>query len=195
MPRASLLSLSVSFALAGLAVAACGPGVSAVRVTSPTSAAELRVFDHGVDLVDDPDILAGQWRESWGEELQSRVGSADVIELVHVNSAQATRIPDQGPSYRLDIEPSDTLLGESADITLVSTEGDGGYVSIDRNQTRLLSTDFVLFVKWFQRDTGVIDAHWHLSPATPAVVRRVQYLVERRRTAPADQQRRVVREN
>lgn len=186
----------LSFSIASLGLAACGAAAPPVRVTSPTTPAELRVFDHGVDLVDDPEILAGQWRESWGAELQTRVGSADIIALVRVNSAQATRIPDQGPSVRLDIEPDRALLGEVVDIDLVSTEGDGGYVSIDRNQTRLLSTNFVLYIKWYQSDAGVIAAHWHLSPATQAVVRRVEYLIERRRAVPAEQQqRRVVREN
>jgi hypothetical protein len=191
--RLSLRLLSLS--LAGLGLAACGASVPAVRVTSPTTPAELRVFDHGVDLVDDPEILAGQWRESWGEELQTRVGGSDVIELVRVNSAQATRIPDRGASYRLDIEPDRALFGEAVDVDLLSTEGEGGYVSVDRNQTRLLSTDFVLFIKWYQAEDGTIAAHWHLSPATPAVVQRITFLVDRRVAVPVSQQRRTVYEN
>lgn len=190
--RTSLLA--VSMALVAVSQTACGASAPPMRVTSPTTPADLRVFDHGVDLVDDPDILGGQWRESWGEELQARVGAADLIQLVRLNSAQATQIPDQGRSYRLDIEPSNALLGEETDVDLVTAEGDGGFVSVDRNQTRLLSTDFVVYIKWYRNDAGEILAHWHLSPATPAVVRRIQYLIERRRTAPEDQQRRIVRE-
>lgn len=195
MTRARLPLRLLPVLLMGLGLTACGAGAVAVRVTSPTTPAELRVFDHGVDLVDDPEMLAGQWRESWGEELQNRVGASDLIELVRINSAQATRIPDQGASYRLDVEPDRALLGEATDVDLVSTEGDGGYVSIDRNQTRLLSTDFVLFIKWYRADDGTTVAHWHLSPATPAVVQRVTFLLERRRAVPESQQRRTVHES
>ncbi len=196
MHRARPLLVTSALVSVALLSASCGGSAPPARVTSPTSPADLRVFDHGVDLVDDPDILGGHWRESWGEELQARVGAADIIQLVRVNSAQATHIPDQGPSYRLDIEPDgEALLGASTDIDLLSTEGDGGYVSIDRNQTRLLSTDFVLYIKWYNGEAGAISAHWYFSPATPAVVRRIQYLIERRRTAPEDQSRTVVHEN
>ena len=196
MHRARPLLATLALGTAALASISCGGSAPPARVISPTSPADLRVFDHGVDLVDDPDILGGHWRESWGEELQARVGAADVIQLVRVNSAQATRIPEQGPSYRLDIEPGgESLLGTTTDIDLLSTEGDGGYVSIDRNQTRLLSTDFVLYIKWYSGEAGAINAHWHLSPATPAVVQRTRYLIESRRTAPEDQNRTVVHEN
>jgi len=196
MHRARPLLVTLALVSVALASTSCGGAAAPARVTSPTTPAQLRVFDHGVDLVDDPDILGGQWRESWSEELQARVGAADIIQVVRVNSAQATRIPERGASYRLDIEPDgDALLGASTDIDLLSTEGDGGYVSIDRNQTRLLSTDFVLYIKWYNGEAGAIGAHWHLSPATPAVVRRTQYLIERRRTAPEDQSRTVVHEN
>ncbi len=191
--RTSLAPLSLS--LAALGLLGCGAALPPARVTSPTTPEELRVFEHGVDLVDDPEILAGQWRESWGAELQQRVGAADVIELVRVNSAQATRIPDQGASYRLDIEPSRALLGEETDVDLLTVETDGGYVSIDRNQTRLLSTDFVLYVKWYRTDDGTTAAHWHLSPATPAVVQRTQFLIGRRRQASSEPNRVIVREN
>jgi hypothetical protein len=189
------LPVSFSAALVALAVAACGPAPVAVRVTSPTTELELRVFDHGVDFVDDPEILAGQWRRNWGDELQARVGSADVIMLTRVNSAQATRIPDVGPSYRLDVAPSGTLFGDLSDVDLVSAEDHPGYSSIDRNQSRLLAGDFVLFVKWYRADDGSIDAHWHLSPASEAVVSRVRFLVGSRRTAPENRPRRIVREN
>ena len=182
-------------ALFGLALMACGASAAPIRVTSPMTAADVRVFDHGVDFVDDPEILAGQWRRTWADELQARVGSADAIVLVRVNSAQATRIPDVGPSYRLDIEAGGALFGAVTDIDLVSTESDGGYSSVDRNQTRLLSADFVLFLKWYQADDGAVAAHWHLSPATEAVTTRVRFLVTSRRTAPANQPRRIVREN
>jgi hypothetical protein len=189
------LTASFLATLIGIAVAACGPAPAAVRVTSPMTELELRVFDHGVDFVDDPEILAGQWRRNWGDELQARVGSADIIMLTRVNSAQATRIPDVGPSYRLDIEPSGALFGASSDVDLVSAEGHPGYSSIDRNQSRLLAGDFVLFVKWYRADDRSLDAHWHLSPATEAVTSRVRFLIDSRRTAPANRPRRIVREN
>jgi hypothetical protein len=187
---ASLLVLTLAFALP-----ACGSAPTAIRVTSPMTATELRVFDHGVDFVDDPEILSGQWRRNWSDELQVRVGSADIILLTRINSAQATRIPDVGPSYRLDIAPSGALLGTSTDIDLVSAEGDPGFSSIDRNQPRLLAGDFVLFVKWYQSDDGTVGAHWHLSPATESVTSRVRFLVDSRRTAPENRPRRIIREN
>jgi hypothetical protein len=189
-PAAALFAV-----LSGLALAACGPAPAAIRVTSPMSEDELRVFDHGVDFVDDPEILAGQWRRSWSDDLQARVGSADLILLTRINSAQATRIPDVGPSYRLDTAPDSALFGTSADIDLVSAEDDSGYSSIDRNQPRLLTNDFVLFVKWYQAEGGTIGAHWHLSPATEAVLSRVRFLIDSRRTPAANQPRRIIRNN
>jgi hypothetical protein len=36
----------------------------------------------------------------------------------------------------------------------------------------------VAFIKWYESDPGEIRAHWHLSPASPRVVRRVTRLVE-----------------
>lgn len=189
-PAATFFALCLAFALL-----ACGSAPAAIRVTSPMTPMELRVFDHGVDFVDDPDILSGQWRRNWSDELQTRVGSADTILLVRINSAQATRIPDVGPSYRLDIQPAGALFGASTDVDLVSAEGDSGFSSIDRNQARLLSSEFVLFVKWYEAEDGTVAAHWHLSPATESVKTRVRFFIDSRRQAPVGQSQRAASAN
>ena len=39
---------------------------------------------------------------------------------------------------------------------------------------------FVVFVKWYEDEDGLVLAHWHLSPASDAILDRVEELLLRR---------------
>jgi hypothetical protein len=182
----------VTATLAGFVLAACG-GAATVNVT-PTTPDQLRVLDHGADFVEDPEILEGQWRRDWSEELEMRVSSADFVAIVDVLSIQSSRIPDQGRSIRVHVRRKRAIFPSRVpeELDLVVPEGQGGFNSIYRNQARLLRAPQVLFAKWYRDEEQALHVHWHLSPATDPVVRRVEHLVDRRRNAPTET-RRVVR--
>ena len=141
------------------------------------------LFDDGVDLIGDPDVLEGRWREDWSRELDERVSAADVVSVVRVVTLRTDTDLERRTTFRLLVEEVDDIIGELPDETaLASRQGDGGYVTIEGNERRILDKEFVLFLEWEQAEPGArVRGRWHLSPNTEAVTKRVEYLAERRR--------------
>jgi hypothetical protein len=165
--------------LAVVALVGCG-GAPVARVTSPFSTSDATVFDQGVDFIDDPSILDGHWQDDWNRDFQHRIGSADLVELVHIVSLRTVTQPDEEPQYTIDVDPQRALLGDALDVDLVSRTSDTGYSGIDSNQRRLASGAFLVFVKFARSQDGTIVAKWHLSPASDAITTRAQTLIDAR---------------
>ncbi len=186
----ALLSMTSTFAVAG-----CGGSAAAVRVTSPFTAEHATAFENGIDYIDDPSILEGQWLRSWEEEIDRRVSLSDAIALITVTTLRQDVDLDRRSTYRLIAHVDRQRHGEVPDdLALVVRQGDAGFPSVDGDESRILNQRFVLFVKWADQD-GRVVARWHLSPAAERIVRRVNTLIERRHTPEEERRRVIVREH
>lgn len=174
-----------------LALAACATGSTgaAPRTGVPFSAEDRVLFDDGVDFVGDPSVLEGRWREDWSNELDARVTDADIISYVRVRALRTDVDLERRMTYRLLVDEEKAIVGElPEDLALASLEGDGGFATIDGNESRILDQQLVLFLKWEQASPEApVRARWHLAPFTEEVTARVEYLAERRRGVEREQ--------
>jgi len=174
-----------------LVLGACATSAPATapRTGTPLSAEDRLFFDDGVDFVGDPAVLEGRWRDDWSNELDSRVTDADIVSYVRVRALRTDVDLERRTTYRLLLEEQESILGElPEDLALASVEGDGGYITIEGNEDRILDEEFVLFLKWEQPSPDApVRARWHLSPLTEEVTARVEYLAERRRGVEREQ--------
>jgi hypothetical protein len=194
MIRTVLLALLLCVPL----TAGCGSSAPQIVVSPMTPEAEAS-FENGVDFIDDPSLLEGSWLDNWESDIEHRVTLADAIAVVTVTTVRRDTDLEHHDTYHLAISVESTRLGNlSSDVLLTSREGQTGFGTLVGNDERLLSPPadhpdhFVLFVRWAHDDAGVTIARWHLSPAGPPVVQRVNSLIELRRTSSEDRRRIVV---
>jgi len=152
--------------------AGCGGSSGFMRVTSPMTAADEVRFDNGVEMVGDIEGLSGAWRDTWNEEMDERIGRADLIAVVAVRTVHQDTDLERRNSYRLVADVEEVLRGDgSGTLQLSSRQGDRGFVTVGDAERRILGGRFVAFVKWAQpggEDAPVI-ARWHLAPETESV--------------------------
>lgn len=195
----SRMAVTALVALPAIVSLACGSSAPVRRQTSPFTAEHARFFDDGIDFVADPDVLDGRWRDEWADDLLGRVQSSDVIAVVEVDTLRTDTDLDRKTTFRLIGSVDRVLLGDDPgeEVTFAVREGDAGFASVRGNERRILDAQFVAFIKWYEDANRDIKPHWHLAPATRAVLARVDYLIETRRTEPEDQRQRriVVHEN
>jgi len=196
MIRNHVLALLVALSL-GL-VLGCGSASPQVVVSPMTPEAEVS-FENGVDFIDDPSLLEGSWLDNWESDIEHRVTLSDAIAIVRVTTVRRDTDLEHHDTYHLAVSVESTRLGTlSSDVLLSAREGQTGFGTLVGNDERLLSPPsdhpdhFILFVKWAHDDSGGTIARWHLSPAGPAVVQRVNSLIELRRTSSEDRRRIVV---
>jgi len=152
------------------ALSACagkGKNVSYVAATPE----QLRVFEQGVDFVAALEGLEGRWRTDWDRDLQERVGGADFIGLVHIDTLLTETDPEQVVTHRLVGRVTRSIYGNAGkSLELRVHESDAGFPTIHDNLTRIQAREFLVFVKWYRDDSGERAAHFHLSPASEPVV-------------------------
>jgi hypothetical protein len=192
------LALAGALLLSAGSLAACAGTAKNVKVT-PTTAEQERVFDHGVDFVAALEGLEGRWREDWDRDLQERIGGADYIGVVHIDTLLTETNPEQRVTHGLNASVERSLYGEAKDLQLRVSEGQPGFATVHDNLQRVESRDFVVYVKWYRDADGDRAAHFHLSPASDVIVAETERGVGLRSTAggdkPAAQERVIVHNN
>jgi hypothetical protein len=186
--RASALLASIALALF---VASCGGAAPRRAIVPMTPEAELS-FENGLDFIDDPSILEGNWLEDWERDIAQRVELCEAVLVVRITAVQQNVDLERNLSYRL-VAHIDTVrfgTGFEDDITLVSREGEAGYHSVHSNQSRLLQQQFIAYLRYVETETGEIIPRWHLSPAADRIVRRTNSLLDGRRSG--ESRRRVI---
>ncbi|MAQ17379.1 MAG: hypothetical protein CMN30_21605 [Sandaracinus sp.] len=182
--------LLFALVLSALVLSACGATTSNTIPTtgSPLTTEDRMLFDDGADYVGDPAVLEGRWRDDWSRELDERVTNADVVAVVRVDTLRTDTDLERYTTFRVVVTEVDAIVGDLPDdLVLASTEGDGGYSTIDGNESRILNREHVLFLRWEQSTPDApVRARWHLSPHEAPVVDRVEYLAERRRGVARD---------
>jgi len=173
---------------AAACLAACGGSPPPARATSEFTPEHAEVFEDSVDFVDDPTVLEGRWREDWSRDLDRRVGFSDLIALVKVSYLNTDTNLERVSTFRIVVSVERSLYGEAPEeeVTLIVREGEPGYGTVVGNERRILDQAFVAYIKWYQADASTVLPHWHLAPATEPVVRRTEYLIERRADVPDD---------
>lgn len=138
-------------------------------------ASDAALFDNSVDLVAEPVIVEGEYGA-----FERRVARADLVASIRVQSLHSEFVKRRA-AYRLTVKVKDRLKGSSTkEIELRVTDDEPGHRSVELNEDRLLHDSFVAFIKW-EAQPGVLDplAHWHLSPDTPAVRDKIDYVLRR----------------
>lgn len=180
MRLASIVSSLLCAATIGCASA---PVTAPARPTSPFTDTDLALFDDGVDLVADPDALAGQWGDDWNLEMRDRVARSDLIALVKVRTFRSDTDPEQRTTHRLQVGVERALKGVPPDeeLDLATADSAAGYPTIDSHKTRLLNMQLLLLAKWVATSSGAVGSHFHLVAASDKIVTRVQAHIERDR--------------
>jgi hypothetical protein len=160
----------------GLTLNACGGAAKQTKVT-PTTPEQERVFEHGVDFVATLEGLEGRWREGWDRDLYERVGGADYIGVVHIDAVLTGTDPEQRITHRLGTRIKRSLHGDTKELQLRVREGQPGFGSVHDNLQRIQARDFVAYVKWYVDSDGERAAHFHLSPASEAIVTETERAV------------------
>lgn len=193
-PRSLLLALAGVILIAG-ASGCGGPGTPEIVVTGPFTDEHAVAFDNAVDYFADPSQLEGGWRRDWEEDVDRRVSLADAIGVVEVTTVRTDVDLDRRETYRLLSRVIRERHGDLPDeLTLTVRQSDPGYGTVHGNDARILNQRFIAFVKWADEDGRVVP-RWHLSPASDAVIRRVNTLIERRHTPAAERRRVIIREH
>jgi len=159
------------------AIACWGVGCAGASSNAPTTdfqPTDVSLFDNAVDLVEAPVIVEGQWSGAF----ERRVGRADLIAVVQVDSLSSDLVKRRS-AYRLTVIVRDRLKGSSStELVLRVRDDEAGYPSVRVNEDRLLHHPFVAFIKW-EADTGSSEliAHWHLSPDSDAVRDKIEFFL------------------
>lgn len=153
---------------------ACAGSVPGPEVTSPFTAEDEQLFDDGIDLMEDPDALHGQWRQEWEQELSGRLERSDAIVEGEVVAVHEDQNPDKRVNYRLVMNVRKVHRGHLGkgviEVSLISREGAVGYGSIASNPERILRRPFVAFMKYVEAPMRPF-AHFHMTPPSIALRR------------------------
>jgi hypothetical protein len=163
-----------SVLLVALALSACASSHREVS-DAPLSAEEERLFEHGVDFVGRLGGLEGRWKEDYDRDLAHRVAASDLIAIVYVRKSRTDRDPEERVIHRLygDVERTLHGVAPGPELELLARQGDPGFRSIDDNLLRLQDARLVVYVKWYETETGTAG-HFHLSPASDDVVQETE---------------------
>lgn len=161
------------------AIACWGIGCAGAASNAPVTdfrASDVELFDNSVDLVAAPVIVEGEW----GGAFERRVGRADVIAAIRVQSLSSEFVKRRS-AYRLNAKVKDRLKGESTkELVLRVSDDQAGHRSVQANEDRLLHDSFIAFIKWeADPDSPEPIAHWHLSPDSGAVRDKIEYVLRR----------------
>jgi hypothetical protein len=151
---------------------------SAAAVTTRPFTPELApLFDDAADFIEDVDALGGRVAADWRRQVRGLALESDLIVAVRVETVTLGDDNSSSSAFRLTAaatrDPIQGTLPADRRIDLRVTEGEVGFNAIRQNEQRLQSRSFLLFARWYD-DDGTTRAHWHLSPETDALTRRVR---------------------
>lgn len=169
--------LSAFVLLAALSTG-CASTSNAPSITVRGFTPELaRYFDDSADFIEDVDALGGRVASDWRRQVRGLSAESDLIVAVRIETVTLGDDNATSRAYRLTaVAAREPLLGTlppDRHVDLRVTEGENGFNGVRQNEQRLQARTFLLFVRWYEED-GVRRAHWHLSPETEALTRRVR---------------------
>jgi hypothetical protein len=175
--RAERRALRVVCAFAWMCAAACGGSEKRVAQPGEFTAEHGALYDDGVDLIEDPDSLAGRWRSDWEVELDRRIADGDLVALGKVTTLREEIDPEGRATYHLLFRVDRVYRGKARgqEISLAAREGAGGYASVRQNREHVIDRPLIAFVRYaVNPTTGEVSPHFHLMPPSNAVSRGLQ---------------------
>jgi hypothetical protein len=168
-----LLLLTVLVSLPG-----CGGAFKTGESWDPK---ESRMFDDGVDLLQDISRLSGEWEYQAEQELEARTHLADMVAVVNVLAVQTNEDLEGIESKKIEARIEDIIYGDtpSNDLSLKSSANSLGYSLILRHEQHLVGKQIV-FMRWFTQDDKSLGHHFHLSPSSGKLEKKVRKLIEAR---------------
>jgi hypothetical protein len=145
------------------------------RPRSPFTADDAALFEDGIDLIENPDQLEGQWKTDWDRDLDRRIAQSDFVALGSVTTLRDDSDLESRTSYQIVLAIERTLAGDAhgSELTLISRQGSGGYSSVEKQRKQLLGRKLTAFVKYAAGDGDSVVSHFHLSAPSSAVLERV----------------------
>ena len=117
MEESMRCSCAIAIAVASVAAVGCGGGFAVGRPWD--AATEATVFDDGIDVVDDPAKLSGEWAFRERENLNARSNLADFVAVVSITSIQTMKDVDGTEARRIDTRVMNIIYGTTPGKTLV----------------------------------------------------------------------------
>lgn len=159
------------------AVAACSAPARQIRPTSPFTAEMGRLFDDSVDYVENVDGLGGRVASEWQHQIEGLSRTSDVIGVATIETVLQGQDSDGATIYRLTASVSSLLRGTTPEdhrVQLRVSQGQAGFNTVQGREERLQRGGYVFFVKWYTDGAGALQAHWHLSPQSDALIARIR---------------------
>jgi hypothetical protein len=173
-----LSTITRAFVLASsLALASCATARPQIRPTTPFTPAMARLFDDSVDYVQNVEGLGGRIAREWQSQIDGLVADSDLIATVSIETVVLGTDADGSRSYRLLARVHDDVRGQIPDderVPLRVAEGQTGFMTVSGKESRLQSSRYLLFVKWYTDATGALRAHWHMSPFSDPLLSHVR---------------------
>ena len=143
---------------------------------------ESRMFDDGVDLLQDISKLSGEWEYQAEQELEARAHLSDMVAVVNVLAVQTNEDLEGIESKKIEARIDDIIYGDapSGDLALKSNSDSLGYSLILRHEQHLVGKHIV-FMRWFTQDDKSLGHHFHLSPASGRLEKVVRKLIKARK--------------
>ena len=161
---------------------ACGPPAARrIRPSSPYLAQHASFLDDNIDLIRDPEGLGGRWASEWATDLRGRIGYADLIARVRVESITVETDAEQRRRMHINAHVMERHRGRvptDRKVTLLVAEGTESWQAVSEHEDELLSGRFIAFIKWFTDGQGEIRNHWHLSPSSQALAQTIRTAIE-----------------
>jgi hypothetical protein len=161
-----------------VSLAGCG---GAFKTGDSWDPKESRLFDDGVDLLQDISKLSGQWEYQAEQELEARTHLADMVAVVNVLTVQTNEDLEGIESKKIVANIEEIIYGDAPgnDLALKSTSDSLGYSLILRHEQYLVGKHIV-FMRWFTQDDKSLGHHFHLSPASGKLEKAVRKLLKAR---------------
>jgi hypothetical protein len=143
---------------------------------------EARFFDDGVDMIADISKLSGKWAYTQEDDLTGRVQLADLVAEIEIVSIQTISDVEQVETKRIKVQILEQIYGVAPDdsFALSSRSDAPGNVLIKRYEKHLTGR-FLLFVRWFEGQGGVVEHHFHMSPDSEEIKAAVREQVQKRK--------------
>ncbi len=160
-----------------LALGACsGASTPAIQPSAPFTPELAQQFDDSVDYAENVEDLGGPQASSWRRQVDGLASNADAIAVVRIETVTSGNDAAGARTYRLTSAARSVIHGQIPPdhrVYLAVSEGEVGFNTVRGNEPRLQSRDYVLFARWYTDESGVVRAHWHLSPQSTALIQRI----------------------